>query len=69
MPQSSAARVEQISDVAIWEQLPFNAQRDALRRVGERLLDLAADPSVGFSDRGRADARRVGAEMLDQASK
>jgi hypothetical protein len=47
--------------------LPFNAQRDALRRVGERLLVIAADTRVNWTPSGRADAERVAREMLQQA--
>jgi hypothetical protein len=67
MPQVASAHVEQVSDVAIWEQLPFNAQRDALRRVGERLLIIADNPATQWTDQGRIDARRCAHEMLRQA--
>jgi hypothetical protein len=56
------------SDVTHGLHLPLTDQSDALRRVGERLLIIAADTTVHLSDRGREDARRVGAEMLAQAT-
>jgi hypothetical protein len=58
MPQvASAARVEQISDVSIWQQLPFNAQPDALQRVAMTLLAASNDQHL----------RRVADEMMRQA--
>jgi hypothetical protein len=61
-PMSSAARVDRASN-----NLPPNDdQRDALRRVGERLLIIADNPSVNWTEQGRIDARRIGAEMLRQ---
>jgi hypothetical protein len=52
---------------------PVNAifpddQSAALRHVGERLLAIANDESVNWTDLGRMNARRAAIEMLQQAA-
>lgn len=46
---------------------PPTDQRDALRRVGKRLIALADDATVNWTAQGRMDARRIGAELVAQA--
>lgn len=66
-PVSSAARADRASNAQRGARLPPNDQRDALQRVGERLLAIADDATVNWTEQGRMDARCVGAEMLAQA--
>jgi hypothetical protein len=66
MPQIASAVLEE-PEAAV--RLSPDDQHDALRRVAERLLRAAADPSTRWSLTARADAERVALEMLAQASK
>jgi hypothetical protein len=67
MPQiARAARVEERHCAMTLLPEP-NDQRDALAAVGERLLAVAAEPATSWTPSGRADARRVGRELLLQA--
>jgi hypothetical protein len=52
---------------AVGVQRP-NDQSAALRHVGERLLAIANDESVNWTDLGRMNARRAAIEMLQQAA-
>lgn len=66
MPQiASAAHVE---GPPLTFDSPPDPERDAIAAVGRRLLDLADDASVIWTASGREQARRVGEEMLSQAS-
>jgi hypothetical protein len=69
MPQiASVVHGERLSNAKPASLLPPNGQSAALQRVGERLLAIANDPAVNWTDQGRMDARRAAIEMLQQAA-